>query len=351
MTRPTLRDVAERAGVSVSTVSYVLNGSRSVALADATRERVGRAAAELGYVPNGLARSLRSQSSGTIGMILGKPLTSGRYAAIAEGAASALRAQGRHLALLGEGEASSAVRDVRAQRLDGLVFVGHDDRSVPPELAALVVEHDVPFVAIDCHPDAAPPYPAVDVDYALGVAQAYDDLAARGVREVLYLRPDIDSPAERVRMRAIEAQRERWPHVDTRALSSGMTAAGLAALETDPTGAPARTRDLADRVHAALAASAGPADRVALLCAWGVDAEAAYAAARRIHPGIRVTALAAGTLSTALWPGLAFSRLPLEQAGREAARLILGPRRAGEPERVLLAPELVTADPPPKELR
>src|SRR5689334_18685240 len=67
--RVTHKDVAERAGVSVATVSYVLNnGPRPVS--SEARARVEEAVAELGYYPNELARSLRLQQSSTIGLIL-----------------------------------------------------------------------------------------------------------------------------------------------------------------------------------------------------------------------------------------------------------------------------------------
>lgn len=60
-TRPTQRDVAERAGVSTATVSYILSGRRGYAkpVSDDTRDRVQRAAADLGYRRNHMARSLR----------------------------------------------------------------------------------------------------------------------------------------------------------------------------------------------------------------------------------------------------------------------------------------------------
>jgi LacI family transcriptional regulator len=67
--RPTLVDVASRAGVSTAVVSYVVNnGPRPVA--PATRHRVEAAIAELGYRPNRVARTLVSQRSGTIGLIV-----------------------------------------------------------------------------------------------------------------------------------------------------------------------------------------------------------------------------------------------------------------------------------------
>jgi len=68
--RPTLKDVAQAAGVSVTTVSVVLNDRRDgIRVPDATRRRVQQAAEDLGYRPNIVARSLRTQETRTIGFI------------------------------------------------------------------------------------------------------------------------------------------------------------------------------------------------------------------------------------------------------------------------------------------
>lgn len=61
--RATMKDVARASGVSPATVSFVLNEAPDQTIAPATRERVRRAAAELGYVPHGVARALREGSS------------------------------------------------------------------------------------------------------------------------------------------------------------------------------------------------------------------------------------------------------------------------------------------------
>ncbi|MCR3722112.1 MULTISPECIES: LacI family DNA-binding transcriptional regulator [Prauserella salsuginis group] len=66
--RVTIRDVAERADVSISTVSHAFSGSRPISAE--TRERITRAANELGYEPNPSARSLRTGRSGIVGLIL-----------------------------------------------------------------------------------------------------------------------------------------------------------------------------------------------------------------------------------------------------------------------------------------
>ena len=65
----TIRDVARQAGVSIATVSKVVNGNDSD-ISKATQERVRAAVEELGYQPNSLARSLRTRRSNTIGFIV-----------------------------------------------------------------------------------------------------------------------------------------------------------------------------------------------------------------------------------------------------------------------------------------
>ena len=66
--RPTIVDVARRAGVSVTTVSYVLNNRPGIS--EATRARVRAAAEELHYAPNALIRSLQKRKSNLIGLYL-----------------------------------------------------------------------------------------------------------------------------------------------------------------------------------------------------------------------------------------------------------------------------------------
>lgn len=64
----TLRDVAERAGVSQSTASFVLNNRRISNISDETRKKVRSVAADLGYVPNAIARALATGKTGLIGL-------------------------------------------------------------------------------------------------------------------------------------------------------------------------------------------------------------------------------------------------------------------------------------------
>ena len=68
VTSATIRDVARVAGVSVATVSRVLDGSAPVS--EMLRGRIHEAARELRYVPNGAARSLGTRATHTLGMLL-----------------------------------------------------------------------------------------------------------------------------------------------------------------------------------------------------------------------------------------------------------------------------------------
>ena len=137
MARPTLKDVAARAGVSVSTVSYALNDTSSLPLSEATRMRVRRIAQEVGYVPNGLARSLQSQASRTIGVILGEPLTIPRYAAIAQGLAAGLGDEDLPPRRLANDPHWLPRRSAR-RRLDGLCSSAMTIKATPQDLREAV---------------------------------------------------------------------------------------------------------------------------------------------------------------------------------------------------------------------
>jgi DNA-binding LacI/PurR family transcriptional regulator len=125
--RPTLRDVAERAGVSVSTASLVFSGKGPVA--EATGERVRAAAVELGFTgPNPLAASLRQGRSGAIGVLVEGRL---RMAfrdpfaiAVLDGLAEVLEAVPTGMLLIGQprGDGESVVPQLAPLALDAVVF-------------------------------------------------------------------------------------------------------------------------------------------------------------------------------------------------------------------------------------
>lgn len=341
MARPTLKEIARRAGVSISTVSYALNDKSTLPLSAETKSRIRALAQELGYVPNGLARSLQARSSRTIGVLLNKPLTTPRYAEIAQGLSEGLARRGFHLALLDGESAANCVDDARGGLLDGLVFIGHDDHEVPTALAAEVREHHIPFVTLDCGPSPLPvTWSSVDFDYAAGVAQVISSLRAAGVTRVLHLRPDVTSRADRARIEAMEAQ-ANTAGLAVLAVHTGVTDELLTHFDAEPNNIASYATDVLQRLDAARGWAVEQASTTAIVCSWGADAEAAYAWAMQNDPPLRVAALAGGTLDPRLWSGLTYSRLPLTAAGDVCAELIIEASRAkGEPVRIVLTPQL-----------
>ncbi|MEV0811194.1 LacI family DNA-binding transcriptional regulator [Micromonospora sp. NPDC050200] len=122
---PTMRDVAERAGVSSMTVSRVLHGSSAVS-ADA-KARVLAAVNELGYHRNEVARSLRlGRDTGLVGLVITN-LANPFYSQLAVGVESVLTEHGIRAVLGNSGEdverEREMIRDLVARRVDGIIVV------------------------------------------------------------------------------------------------------------------------------------------------------------------------------------------------------------------------------------
>ncbi|MDP9427797.1 MAG: LacI family transcriptional regulator, partial [Actinomycetota bacterium] len=119
-----MKDVAEHAGVSISTVSYVLNDSGPVAAE--RRARVLDAVRVLNYTPNESARNLKRRSASTVGLVV-PDLSNPFFALLAEGVERAASARGVLVVLCapeatGETESLNG-RLLRSQRLDGIIYL------------------------------------------------------------------------------------------------------------------------------------------------------------------------------------------------------------------------------------
>lgn len=127
MNRPTQVDVAQRAGVSRATVSYVLNGLTEgrVPISDETRQRVLEAIEELGYAPDARAQALRSGNTNTVALII-PDLQNPHFCEYATGIEEAARAAGYHLLLssttMNDEYAVEIFKDLSRRRFDGLII-------------------------------------------------------------------------------------------------------------------------------------------------------------------------------------------------------------------------------------
>ncbi|HWD39834.1 MAG TPA: LacI family DNA-binding transcriptional regulator [Fimbriimonas sp.] len=186
----TLKEIALRAGVNTAAVSVVLNGSRSTSrVSAANREAVLRAAAELNYRPNGLARSLRKRRTGIIGYFSGYQALDPRNAYIAE-VMSGLQAACVRLELdlllytpHRDLSPEMVVNSVSDGRLDGVIVTARNDHPIVPLLARA----HLPVVAIA---DLLPDIPSVVADSGEGGRLQARHLHEEGHRHVLYLPAD-----------------------------------------------------------------------------------------------------------------------------------------------------------------
>jgi LacI family transcriptional regulator len=212
--RVTLHDVAQAAGVSFKTVSRVINGEPTVA--SQTAARVEAAIDELGFRPDGVARSLRlRQRMQLVGLIV-SDMTNPHVTALADGVEQTIRTRGHALVMANAGEDSpqerALITDLLRRGIDGLVVVP----SGPEHGHLAAVARRVPLVL------AHRPVDAIDVDVVLpdDHGATYDgvrDLLDRGHRRIAFIgdRAYIHNIQERLRAFQ-EAHRHAGVAVDQR---------------------------------------------------------------------------------------------------------------------------------------
>jgi LacI family transcriptional regulator len=186
--RITIKDVARQAGVSVATVSRVLNDSGPVR--EETRERIREVAARLRYTPDVAARSLITRRTHTVGVVL-PDLYGEFFSEVIRGIDRATQQRGYHMLVSSShadaGEFESALRAMRG-RVDGLVVMAPD---IDPAALAAIVPDALPVVMLGCAVgardggDATPD--SITVDNAGGAHAMTRHLLAHGHRRLAML--------------------------------------------------------------------------------------------------------------------------------------------------------------------
>jgi LacI family transcriptional regulator len=167
----TIRDVAQRAGVSYQTVSRVLNGSDMVARS--TRQRVLQAVQELDYTPNKIAKMLTTNRSYTLELMVVDVLPGGRFAESINNMAYAARDAGYSLLVTTtDAEHLGLAFDNAAARLsDGVIMYAPSLRITDDQLVAL--SDGMPLVRRDYVPDSKLAWVGFDQVYSTRVAIEY----------------------------------------------------------------------------------------------------------------------------------------------------------------------------------
>lgn len=181
MKRPTILDVAERAGVSKSLVSLVMREPDRVS--DASRLAVLEAAAELGYRPNAVARSLVQQRSNVIGVVLAD-LHNPFFADVADGIESASTSEGFRTMLasgfLDAGRERAAVETLLEMRVDAVILVG----SRMAIAAIEKVAESVPVTVVGRYTESDS-LDTVGVDDVAGSREAVEYLIGLGHKDIV----------------------------------------------------------------------------------------------------------------------------------------------------------------------
>lgn len=304
-----MRDVAERSGVSITTVSHVLNKVPGKRVNTQTRERVLRVADELLYRPNQLARGLRTQRSGMIGFLSDRVSTTPFAVRMILGAQEAAAEAGSLLVLLNSGgDPELEEREVAAlleRQVDGIIYslFYHQVAAPPANLAS------GPAVLLDARsPDGL--ISSVVPDEVGGARSAVEALLAAGHRRIGYIANSEDIPARELRLKGFRQALEVYgvpfdPDlvVEVIASAQGGFEAGrqLLTLPDRPTG---------------------------IFCFKDLAAMGLYQAAASLGLSIPADVSVVGfddqeLISDNLWPGLTTVALPHYEMGKWAVRTLL----------------------------
>lgn len=197
----TIRDVAREAGVSLGTASRALN--RAGRVSEETIATVTKAARRLGYAPDAVARSMRTGSSGAVGLLI-SDFANPLYARVITALEAELQAAGHALLLSNthnDGKREKALIDLlRGRRVDGL-FMGPCEVESPQLIERL--GQDLPVVALDR--DFGDTGTGVHVDHYNGALQATRYLLNLGHTRIALLTPGSVLRPGRERIAGFEA--------------------------------------------------------------------------------------------------------------------------------------------------
>ncbi len=201
----TLKDIADRVGVSESTVSRVLNGIPKAS--KETREEIFKVARELNYTPNEVARSLVTKKTNTIGLII-SDLSNLYFSMVADGIES-IAAQNDYSLIISttggkEAQELKYIRIFKEKRVDGLIYISG---KMPQSCEQALQNLDIPVVVVSRHIHSNLPSVHINnVQESIKAVQYLIDLGHSNIAMISGDYKDIESGALRVKgyKRALE---------------------------------------------------------------------------------------------------------------------------------------------------
>ncbi|HYT25260.1 MAG TPA: LacI family DNA-binding transcriptional regulator [Actinomycetota bacterium] len=327
MPQPRLKDVAAAAGVHAATASRALNERTAGMISPETVERVRRAAEELGYQVNGMARALKTRRSLAVGMLV-PDITNPFFPPIVRGAEDALAAAGYTL-VLGNTDNDEAkerrhLSQMAQSQVDGFLLA--TARLRDPAIDRLR-RGEVPFVLVNRTVERGG-LSAVIPDDRAAMLLAVEHLHGLGHRRIGYVGGPLDTSTGARRAEGFRAAMRLHGLRDD--------AATLAAVFNATAGRRAAAELLAVRPRPTAIVAAND-----LLALGTLDAAAE--AGLECPLGVSVVGVNDIPMADRLSPSLTTARVPEYELGRRSARLLLAhlERPDRDPETVMLAPELI----------
>jgi DNA-binding LacI/PurR family transcriptional regulator len=243
---PSIKKVAEVAGVSVGTVSHVITGSVNVS--EPLRLKVQAAIRQLNYHPNHVARSLKMSKTRTLGIIV-PAMTVSFYPLVIRGAETAARQKGYSLIAVNSDEDGERQKELlsllRSQRVDGILLV-IAAAPTPLNQISRILEAGIPVVCLDRIPDRVP-VDSVAVEDVAAAEVGVTHLIEMGARRIAIVTGPTTLKNERRRIEGYKLALQR---------------AGIAADETLIWQGNFRAEDIAETCRAHLSDPASRPDAV-----------------------------------------------------------------------------------------
>jgi len=303
----TIYDIAKHVGVSAGTVSRAL--SRPDKVLPETRQRIEQAAAKLGYVPNTVARTLKTQRSGKI-LVTVPDIANPFFAQILQGAEDAAQAAG-YAVLLGDTQHQAEREEHYAQMLrrneaDGLIVLGH---RLPPTARAIVQQQGKTAPVVNgCEFEPTMGIPSVHIDNTAAARVAMEHLYGLGHERIAVVGGPPDNPLHQQRMEGVRAAARARGRLGQLIIVPG-------------------DFSLASGHAAALALLAGSPTPTAIFCFSDQMALGALAACRdrdlRVPDEVSIVGFDDLASSRFLTPPLTTVMQPMQEIGARAVKLLL----------------------------
>jgi LacI family transcriptional regulator len=303
-TESTLADVAQAAGVALSTASRVLNGERGHRVAAATRERVLAAARELDYRPNAIARGLRTARTFTLGIAVPQ-LENPVFPQMIVGAEAAARERGYSLLISHVAESDTESRTYErlagVSRVDGLLVATLEDET---RLAQALATTSRPYVVLNRKLRGVDNHAVFDSFAAAEMATAH--LISLGHRRIAHLAGRLKGYNGTRRLAGFRAalRAAGLPRDAERVIPAGYTFEGGVIAMRELLRDPVRPTGI---VAATMLAAAGA---MKVLHGEGVA----------IPGEMSIVAIHDATIADMLYPPLTTVRLPVQELGASATR-------------------------------